>query len=65
MAFTAVLRFGFSPALLDTGAKIPPAGRRTAHKRREAAGEYRDKGGRVGQLGGHEKARPRKAQGGR
>lgn len=42
MAFTAVLCFGLSPALLDMGAKMPLAGRGTAHKRREAAGEYRD-----------------------
>ena len=42
MAFTAVLRFGLSPALLATGAKMPPVGHRTAHKRRGAAGEYRD-----------------------
>ena len=64
MAFTAGLRFGLSPALMDKGVKMPPAGRRTAHKRREVAGEYRDKGGHVG---GHtgQKARPRKAQGGR
>ena len=65
MAFTAVLRFGLSPALLATGAKMPPAGRRTAHKRREAVGEYRDIAVYAGQLGGHEKASPRKAQGGR
>lgn len=58
MAFTAVLRFGISPSLLDTGAKMPPAGRRTAHKRRGAAGEYRDKGGHVGRPGGHEKPAP-------
>lgn len=41
MAFTEVLRFYLSPAPLDTGAKMPPAGRRTAHKRWEIAGEYR------------------------
>ena len=44
MAFTAVLLFGVRSALLDMGAKMPPAGRRTAHKRREAAGGYRDMG---------------------
>lgn len=44
MAFTAVLCFGISPALLDADAKMTPAGRRTAHKRRETAGEYRDMG---------------------
>ena len=65
MAFTAVLLFYACFALLDMGAKMPPAGRRMAHKRLEAAGEDRNKGGRAGQLGGHEKARPRKAQGGR
>ena len=44
MAFTAVLLFGVCSALLDTGAKMPPAGRRRPHKRREAAGGYRDMG---------------------
>ena len=34
MAFTAVLCFGLSPALMDKGAKMPPAGRRRPHKRR-------------------------------
>ena len=60
MAFTAVLLFGACSALLDTGAKMPPAGRRTAHKRREAGGEYRDKGGHVGGPGGHKKPAPGK-----
>ena len=67
MAFTAVFVFGLSPALLATGAKMPPTGRRTAHKRREATGEYRDKGGHVGGLGGHKKpapGRPRAGGGG-
>lgn len=41
MAFTAVLCFGLSTALLETGAKMPPAGRRRPHKRRGAAGGYR------------------------
>lgn len=50
--------FLLSPALLDTGAKMPLAGRGTAHKRREAAGEYRDKGGHVGGPGGHKKPAP-------
>ena len=58
MAFTAVLLFGGYCALLDTNAKMPPAGRRTAHKRLEGAGEYRDKGGHIGGPGGHKKARP-------
>lgn len=53
MAFTAVLCFGLSPALLDTGEKKPPAGHRMAHKRLESAGEYKDKGGHVGGPGGH------------
>ena len=44
MAFMEVLRFGGYCALLDTSAKMPPAGRRTAHKRRGAAGGYRDMG---------------------
>ena len=65
MAFTEVLCFGLYPALMDTGAKTPPAGRRMAHKRRESAGEYRDKGGHVGRPGGHKKAHPRLSQGGR
>lgn len=65
MAFTAVLLFGAYSALLATGAKMPPAGRRTAYKRLEGAGEYRDKGGRVGGPGGQKKARPRLSQGGR
>ena len=43
-------------ALPDTGAKMPPADRRTAHKRREAAGEYR---GTV-----DAKTRPRLSRGG-
>ena len=58
MAFTAVLLFGVRFALLATGVKMPPAGRRTAHKRRGAAGEYRDKGGHVGGPGGHKKPAP-------
>ena len=49
------LCFPLSPALPDMGVKMPPAGRRTAHKRRGSAGEYRDKGGHVGGPGGHEK----------
>lgn len=44
MAFTAGLRFGISPALLATGAKMPPAGRRRPHKRRVAARGCRDMG---------------------
>ena len=64
MAFTEVLCFGLSPALLDTGAKMPPAGRRMAHKRQEAAGEYEDKGGHVGGHGGRKKTRPGLLQGG-
>lgn len=64
MAFTAVLRFGLSPALLATGAKMPPAGRRTAHKRREDAGEYRDIAAHAGRPGGHKKARPGVGAGG-
>ena len=43
---------------------MPPAGRRTAHKRREAAGEYRDKGGHVGGPGGHKKPAPGKPRAG-
>ena len=58
MAFATFLCFGLSPVMLSTVAKMPPAGRRTAHKRLEAAGEYRDKGGRAGGPGGHKKARP-------
>ena len=50
--------FGLSPALLDMGAKMPSAGRRTAHKRRGSGGGCRDIGGRAGQLRGHKKARP-------
>ena len=57
MAFTEVLLFCLSPAPLDTGAKMPPAGLWTAHKRREAAGGHRKHG--------QKKTRPRKAQGGR
>ena len=57
--------FAACSALVDMGAKMPPAGRRTAHKRRESAGEYRDKGGHVGRPGGHKKAHPRLSQGGR
>ena len=58
MAFTAVLCFGISPALLDIGAKMPPAGPWRAYKRRKVGGEYRDTGGCVGRPGGHKKARP-------
>ena len=65
MAFTAVLCFGLSPALLATGAKMPLGGHRRPHKRREAGGEYRDIAARAGRPGGHKKARPRKARGGR
>ena len=36
MDFTAVLCFCLFPALLDMDAKMPPAGRRTAHKRQKA-----------------------------
>ena len=38
MAFTTVLCFWMLSALLDMGAKMPPAGRRGPHKRREYAG---------------------------
>ena len=65
MAFTAVLRFDISPALLATGAKMPPASPWRDYKRRNVRGEYRDKGVHVGGPGGHEKTRPRKAQGGK
>ena len=58
MAFTAVLLFYACFALLDMGAKMPPAGRRTAHKRREAVGEYRDTGGRAGWITGRKKIPP-------
>ena len=60
MAFTAVLRFGTCSALLDMDAKMPPAGRRTEHERREVAGGYRDMGGHVGGPGEH-KSPPRVA----
>ena len=62
MAFTAVLCFGLSPALMDKGAKMPLAGRRTAHKRREDGGGYRDMGGALPASEGH-KNRPRIDQG--
>lgn len=62
MAFTAVFRFGLSPALLDMGVKMPLAGRRTAHKRREGGGGYRDMGGALPASEGH-KNRPRIDQG--
>lgn len=58
MAFTAVLNFHLYHALPDMGAKMPPAGHRTTHKRLEAAGEYRETGGRVGGPGGHKKPAP-------
>ena len=58
MDFTAVLRFGTCSALPDMGAKMPPAGRRRPHKRREAGGEYRDIAARAGRPGGQKKARP-------
>ena len=38
------LSFWTCSALLATGVKMPPAGRRMAHKRREVAGGYRDMG---------------------
>lgn len=57
-AFAAILLFGVSPALLATGAKMPPAGRRTAHKRRKAGVEGRDIAASNGEPGGHKKARP-------
>ena len=58
MAFTAVLLFGVRSALLATGGKMPPAGRRTAHKRLEAAGGYRDIAAHAVRPGGRKKARP-------
>ena len=58
MAFTAVLRFGIPSALLDTGAKMPPAGRRTAHKRLEAGGQYQDMGGALLATEWHKKPPP-------
>ena len=58
MALTAVLRFDISAALLDTSKKMPPAGRRTAHKRREAGGGCRDIAAHAGRLEGQKKARP-------
>ena len=64
MAFTAVLCFGLSPALMDKGVKMPPAGRRTAHKRRIVCREYRDTGGHPGGNRGA-KSRPRLSRGGR
>src|SRR5699024_4833427 len=65
MAFTAVLIFYLSSALLATGVKMPPAGRRMAHKRREVAGGCRDTAAHAGRPGGHKKARPGLSQGGR
>ena len=58
MAFTAVLPFWARSALLDAGVKMPPAGRRRPHKRREAAGEYRDIAAHDGRPGGHKKPAP-------
>ena len=58
MDFTAVLPFFARSALLDAGAKMPPAGYRRPHKRREAGGEYRDIAAHAGRPGGHKKARP-------
>lgn len=58
MALTDILLFGACSALLNMGAKMTPAGHWRAYKRRGDGVEY---------IGGHgqEKARPRKAQGGR
>ena len=42
MAFTEVLCFGLSPALMDKGVKMPLAGHRRPRKRWEAGGEHRD-----------------------
>ena len=50
MAFTAVLCSCLPLALGDTGGKMPRAGRRTAHKGGEAAGEYRNTGADHGRL---------------
>ena len=44
MAFTAVLHFGISLALLAMDAKMPLADLWRAYKRREDAGEYKDMG---------------------
>nr|DAY25923.1 MAG TPA: hypothetical protein [Caudoviricetes sp.] len=38
MAFTEVLLFCLSPAPLDTGAKMPPAGHKRSYKRRSVGG---------------------------
>ena len=46
------------PVRLDTGAKMPPAGRGRPHKRRDAAGEYRDIAARAGRPGGQKKPAP-------
>ena len=59
MAFTAVLLFGLSPALLDTGVKMPPASLWRAYKRRNVRGEYRDIAAHDGRPGGHKKSPPR------
>lgn len=58
MAFTAVLCFGLSPALLATGVKMPPAGHRRPHKRRNVRGEYGDTAAHAVRPGGQKKARP-------
>ena len=64
MVFMAVLHFLARSAPLDTGAKMPPGGHGRPHKRRKATGEYRDKGGHVGGLGGHKKPAPGKPRAG-
>ena len=64
MAFTAVLLFYACFALLDMGAKMPPAGRRMAHKRREAGGEYRDMAYRAVRLESIKKSAPIAGAGG-
>ena len=46
MAFAEVLRFYLFPVPLDTSTKMPPAGHRRPHKRREAGGEYWDMDGK-------------------
>ena len=50
--------FAACSALVDMGAKMPPAGRRTAHKRREAGRVYRDIGGALLASEGHKKPPP-------
>ena len=58
MAFTAVFVFLAPFRSAGHGRKMPPAGRRRPHKRRNVRGEYRDKGGHVGGPGGHKKPAP-------